>query len=172
MAATQEMARAELERSSRFGSLLGAAIPAEWPPPLNDEGSMTWFLQLMERADYSAGWATWYWILEGEEPTAVGNGGFKGPPGRDGVVEVGYSLLAGYEGRGLASEAIAAMVRWAFSHPEVTAVVAHTLPDLARSIRLLQTAGFSEAGAGAEPGTILYVLSRSEFVKLLPRASS
>jgi RimJ/RimL family protein N-acetyltransferase len=51
-------------------------------------------------------------------------------------------------------------VNWAFGHPEVERVIAHTLPELRASIRVLEKTGFAFRGPGAEEGTILFELVR------------
>ena len=152
--ATPDIARAELEGSAAFAALLAADVPAGWPPPLNDHDSMTFFLGL---AESSPGWGAWYFVL-GKD--LIGNGGFKGPPDADGVVEIGYSIIPEHHRRGFASEAMEALIRWAFSHGEVSRVVAHTFPNLAGSIGVLARLGFRPAGEGEEAGTIRFELVR------------
>ena len=93
----------------------------------------------------------------------MGNGGFKGRPNAEGVVETGYSVLAEYHRQGYGSEAIAGLVGWAFSHPAVTAVIAETLPSLPASMRLLEKLGFTLTGSGSEEGSIRYTLTRQDW---------
>jgi RimJ/RimL family protein N-acetyltransferase len=162
--ATPDIARAELDKSSRFGALLRARVPHDWPPPLNDDESMTWVLRLMEERFHPLGWAMWYFVRAGAAPVVIGNGGFKGPPDPEGVVELGYSVMPEHQRLGFASEAVGALLRWAFSHAEVTRVIAHTLPDLAPSIRVLGKVGFQGPSPGAERGTIRFELKGPDFV--------
>jgi [ribosomal protein S5]-alanine N-acetyltransferase len=88
-------------------------------------------------------------FLAGEPPTLVGWGGFKGMP-RDGTVELGYAVAPSWEGRGIATAAVNAMLDEAFADPEVLAVIAHTLAEPGPSPRVLEKAGFAHAGAIAE----------------------
>jgi RimJ/RimL family protein N-acetyltransferase len=155
---TAEMGRAELETRDRFAALVGARVPDDWPPPLNDEGSMKWFVERIEAQPDHVGWYAWYFVARGDDPVLIGNGGFKGPPDSKGVVETGYSIIPRYHRQGFATEAITALVRWAFDHDRVTRVIAHTLPDLTPSIGVLRKIGFVEAGAGEEEGTIRFDL--------------
>lgn len=88
----------------------------------------------------SARWGTRFFVLA--EPHAlVGFGGFKGPP-REGAVELGYAVAPGFEGRGVATAAVAELVREAFEAPEVRRVLAHTLAEPGPSVRVLQKSGF------------------------------
>ena len=157
---TAALDRAELNDRAQFARLLGAGVPPEWPPPLNDEASMTWFAEYVEATPDAVGWAAWYFLLK--EPdgglTAVGNGGFKGVPDPSGSVEVGYSILEAHQRRGLATEGVGALIDWAFAHRRVNRIIAQTLPDLRPSIRVLEKLGFTFVGDGLEEGAIMYRL--------------
>jgi RimJ/RimL family protein N-acetyltransferase len=160
VAGDADIAQAEIEHSERFAETLRAAIPSDWPPPLNDSDSMNWFLRMIRERPDAQGWYAWYFVLRGSEDVVIGNGGFKGPPDGDGVVEVGYSILPAYHRRGFAAEGVGALIAWAFAHTDVTRVIAHTLPDLVPSIGVLTKLGFTFAGPGAEEGTIRFDLPR------------
>lgn len=159
---TAVLGRAELEDRSLFGRLLGARVPEEWPPPLNDEGSMTWFTEYLEASPEAVGWAAWYFLLKRTDGSSVvvGNGGFKGLPDTTGTVEIGYSILERHQRQGLAPEAVGALIGWAFSHDAVRRIIAQTLPDLRPSMRVLEKCGFSFVGQGLEEGAIMYELCR------------
>jgi [ribosomal protein S5]-alanine N-acetyltransferase len=101
-------------------------------------------------------------FVAGDPPQLVGWGGFKGPP-RDGVVELGYEIAESERRRGLATAAVQAMLEEAFAAEDVTAVLAHTLPEDNTSNRLLERIGFrfdGEVGVGDEL-TWRFVLPRS-----------
>lgn len=96
-------------------------------------------------------WCT-YWLLVLERDNiGMGLAGFKGVPDADGCVEIGYGINGIYEGRGFMTEAVCALVEWAFSHPECRQVIANTLPDNIASRKVLVKNGFTETGsAGSE----------------------
>jgi ribosomal-protein-alanine N-acetyltransferase len=87
-------------------------------------------------------WGTRLFVVD---RTLVGWGGFKGAP-RNGSVELGYAIAPAWEGRGLATDAVAAMLREAFAAPEVRAVIAHTAPGPNASTRVLEKSGFARDG--------------------------
>ncbi len=87
------------------------------------------------------GWWTYFPILR-EERMLIGSGGFKGPPDADGRVEIGYEIAPDYRGRGLATEFAGGLVTWAFQHPQVGIVQAHTLPKENPSTQVLRKNGF------------------------------
>lgn len=111
----------------------------------------------------NAGWYGWYAILrsDGSAPSVlVGAGGFFGPPTEDQVVEIGYSIMPSFQGRGLATELVRALVEHGFSTAGVLRVVAHTTPENAGSVRVLEKAGFRLAGPGKEAGSVQYECGR------------
>ena len=162
-AATVELARAELAGREAFARALGADVPPDWPPPLNDADSMRWILGMLEADPRSEGWAAWYFLLRdaGGGLAAIGTGGFKGRPDAGGDVEIGYSVMETHHRRGIAPEAVGALVKWAFSHPAVTRVLAHTMFDGRASMRVLEKNGFAFVGIGREAGTVLFERRRT-----------
>jgi [ribosomal protein S5]-alanine N-acetyltransferase len=104
---------------------------------------------LVDRPDGST-WGTRLFVA-GNPPELVGWGGFKGPP-ENGVVELGYAIAPDRRGRGLATAATEAMVAEAFDDPQVSAVIAHTLPERNASNRVLERAGFHSDGEAMEDG--------------------
>lgn len=88
-------------------------------------------------------WGPWQ-VIERETGLLVGGVGFKGAPDDEGVVEIGYGLAPVARGRGLAAEAVAALVEHARS----------------RGVRAIR----AEADAANEPS--LGVLERTGFVRV------
>ena len=111
LAASRALLTAELHKPQYFPVLLGAALPAHWPPGQYDRDSMEYFLaQLTAGGRTAAGWYGWYALrkAEGDTPrTLVGAGGFLGPPDAAGTAEIGYSIAADWRGQGLATELVA-----------------------------------------------------------------
>lgn len=166
MPATLALARADLAGRPELAKALGAAVPGEWPPALYDRAAIECSLSQLERGGADADWAYYYLVREDlgpDGPVAVGIAGYKGPPGADGSVEVGYSVLPRHQRLGLASEAVAALVDRAFEDPGVSRVLAETLPSLLPSIAVLEKGGFHLVGVGSEQGAIRFELSRADY---------
>ena len=161
-AATVELAQAELSDPAALAALLDVPSPLDWPPPLNDADSQHHFLSLLRRAEAgAAGWSLWFCIRRTPR-VLIGNAGFKGPP-TEGSVEIGYSMLEAQQRNGYCTEAVRALVAWAFGQAAVDTIVAHTLPAARPSMRVLEKCGFIPVGLGPpEDGirTIRYQLSR------------
>jgi len=166
VAATPELVRAERSGGKHLEKLLGAHVPPSWPPPLNDSTTLRWTIDYLAAHPDAVGWVCWYFLhREHAELRAVGQGGFCGLPTADGTVEIGYSIVPECHRFGFAPEAVRALVAWAFGHAHVQRVIAHTLPTLMPSIRVLEKCGFHADGAGAEPGTLRYAMERAVAVK-------
>jgi RimJ/RimL family protein N-acetyltransferase len=158
--ATYELCVAEIADRAALGALLNAAVPTDWPPPLNDATSQKFFLEQLRDRPGAAGWALWYFISHSDgERTVIGNGGFKGEP-RDGEVEIGYSIIPAFHRRGYASEAVDALVEWAFGDSRVQRVTAETFPELIASIGVLRKTGFRLCGRAKEPGALRFERTR------------
>ena len=96
----------------------------------------------MRRRPHHVRWhCQWAAVLK-EERRIVGSLAFKGPPNREEAVEIGYGFDPSYHNRGLATEAVGEMVRWALSEDGVEAVIAETANRNVASMRVLQKVGF------------------------------
>lgn len=160
--ATLALVEADLQSREALGTLLRAAVPASWPPGEYDKSAMAYFRDRLSENPAAAGWYGWY-ALRREDgasgPTVVGAGGYMGPPGPDGVVEVGYSIVPESRGLGFATELVAALVTHAFTTPGVVRILAHTTPANLGSVRVLERCGFRLVGPGAEPETVQYAVT-------------
>lgn len=153
--ATVETLRAELVSRAALAAMLAVDVPESWPPPEYDADAIGWVIAAMTEGRARDGWSLYY-IVERAVPGArarlCGGGGFNSAPDETGSVEIGYSIVPDRQRRGYARETVEAWVAWAFSHPEVERVIAHTLPGLTPSIRLLETTGFVYVGPNAAAG--------------------
>jgi [ribosomal protein S5]-alanine N-acetyltransferase len=81
-----------------------------------------------------------------------------------------YSVDGAYEGAGFASEAVRAIVDYAFATFDLQSVTAHYDPANARSERLLQRLGFREM-ARMGPIMLPHLRQRGQVVAVLERAA-
>ena len=96
-------------------------------------------------------YAIWNLELNDESETVVGNLSFKGL-GADGILEIGYGMNSEYEGQGLMTEAVSAVVRWAAAQKGVKLIEAETEESNAASKRVLEKAGFVPNGKTGDEG--------------------
>jgi predicted acetyltransferase len=92
-------------------------------------------------------WFTYWMIIINDENIGAGMVGFKGNPDSAGKAEIGYGIDPIFQSRGYMTEAVRAMIAWAFSHQECCAVTATSvLAGNLASQKVLLRNGFSETG--------------------------
>lgn len=157
VAGTKVLAAAEIEDRVEFAKLLGASVPETWPPD-NLRDVLGYFYGLHEEHPEWEGWLAWYAIrIDDGYPVLCGSVGFKGPPDKRGMVEIGYSVLPKFQGQGLATEMVAGMIEWSKHQPEVKQIEAETNIDNRPSVRILEKNSFVRVGVGVEPNTIRFI---------------
>src|SRR5690348_5362718 len=75
-----------------------------------------WLKGTAEKPDKFAWITNWEIVLE-EENISIGGIGITGPPDEKGEVMIGYMIDKKHQAKGYASEALARLVEWIFSHP-------------------------------------------------------
>ena len=108
------------------------------------------WLALLAACTSADPWIHGFALIDRKNGTGIGSGGFKGPPA-DGVVEIAYGINPGQQGQGYATEAAAALVRFALGSGQVRTVRAHTLPEPNASTRVLAKCGFRHIGCVIDP---------------------
>jgi [ribosomal protein S5]-alanine N-acetyltransferase len=159
--ATVAHVRAEIGDRVEFAKLIQAEVPENWPPE-SAADALPLFLKWLEAAGDQVGWFGWYALAQADganAPMLVGSCGFLGPP-RDGEVKVGYSVLPRFQRRGLATEMVGGLVRWALQQPGVNRIVAETEWENPASVRVLMKLGFVAVGSSANGQGARFELSR------------
>lgn len=91
-----------------------------------------------------------YVAVERASLSAVGQLGTKGWPDKHGVIEIGYGLTPQAQGRGLATEAVGALLAYLEARPDVKTVTAQTLPSNLASQRVLTKLNFERTTQARE----------------------
>ncbi|PUA82962.1 GNAT family N-acetyltransferase [Nocardioides currus] len=111
---------------------------------------------MVKGSDAGAGWGPRH-VTRTFDGLVFGSIGFFGPPAPadDGVdeAEIGYGLVADARGRGVATEAVRALLAQADALG--VRVRASVLPDNAASIRVLAKCGFTELRGANEDGELV-----------------
>ena len=117
-----------------------------WMPDELERGA--WRLRLARyREDYAQGTALAFFIFEREGGRLAG--GITLGNIRHGVSQsghVGYWIGERYAGRGLMTDAVRVLTRFSFETLRLHRIEAACIPDNARSIRVLEKAGFKREG--------------------------
>lgn len=164
VAATLLHLDAELAGVRPLGKLLGVAVPKDWPPAGLDRRFVGQFRERVAAGGHEAvGWYGWYAICRRtalQPATLVGIGGFFGPPDAGGAVELGFSILPAYRGRGHATEMVQALVAHALSQPRVERIVADVRATDRPTLAVLLRSGFTRLVRPATEGLIRCECSR------------
>lgn len=140
-----------IDEPERFESLLGLhAADGLRTGYISDEVSPDWLAALRSSRGPDP-WSHGFFVVDRASGWVIGSAGFKGPPDDTGTVEIAYGIVPSREGQGYATEAAAALVRFAFTHDKVRLVRAHTLPVSNPSTRVLQKCGFRHTGTVVDP---------------------
>lgn len=157
---TLALAAAERAGAEALAEALHATVPAGWPPQYYEADDLERMEGLLHD-ERNAGWTLYYMIRRTPERAAVGVVGFNGRPKLEGTVEIGYGVIPAYRRRGFATEAVAALLDFAYQDPSVSAVVAETFPHLPASIGVLLRTGFRLMPGAGRGGALRYRHTRS-----------
>ena len=145
-----------LLRGDRAGvqRALRAPIPDEWSSTELGRGEWAgadWSWLRFRLAEYAEDpealpWMARALVRRGRWPRVVGDAGFHGRPGADGIPEIGYEVAAGERRKGYATEAAAALVEWAFRERDAERVRACVGPWNTASLRVVRGLGFRQVG--------------------------
>ena len=138
-------------------------------PASPDESAAEWRQRLAHQSDAGRGLGYWAGFEAG---TFVGWWSASSFEGRPDISGIGYRLRAAGWGRGLATEGAQAMIRQAFSCPDIDRVVASTMAANTGSRRVLEKLGMTQYAAwaaspdrqqvpGWEHGEVAYELTRA-----------
>lgn len=117
--------RASGQDADGLASALSHPVAADWPPQHWDDMVIEWILTKRASEPNEPFWNAW--LISLRDGPVVGTCGCKGPPGEDGAVEIGYSVVTSHWRRGIASEAAAALMGWVWLDPRARLIRAHTL---------------------------------------------
>jgi RimJ/RimL family protein N-acetyltransferase len=146
--ATGPILEAVLRGNRSLGKLLNAKVPLLWTE--YGDPIFRFSLDRVKEKPEEAIWWTYLPILK-EENILAGSCGYKGPPDREGVVEIGYEVTREYRGRGLATEMAMGLIQHAFRFPEVKTVKAHTLAEVNASGSVLTKCGMKKVAELFDP---------------------
>jgi RimJ/RimL family protein N-acetyltransferase len=164
VAGTGNLLNADTASTCSLAECLEAEVPRDYWPPEMWRGAREVFRVRIDSHPDIVGWLCWYWVLnDNGRRVLIGNGGFTGAP-LNGEVMIGYSVLEPFQRKGYGTEAVSALVDWAFADMSINRIFAETFPDNRASIGLLQKCGFEYVGKGFEKGTIRFLLPRDKWI--------
>lgn len=159
IAITPAMLCSERAGDGRLGELTRCAVPANWPPEHWEPHVYEVLLRQYEQCPEQVAWHRYVGLIQDHgRPLLIGSVGAFWREEQPAECEAGWSILPPYEGQGLATEAARALIGIIRKEPRITSVVAHTFPELAGSVRVMEKCGMRLEGAGEDAGTVRYRL--------------
>jgi [ribosomal protein S5]-alanine N-acetyltransferase len=106
---------------SRLGSLTEAKFPEPVAPPPYMAESLPLVLARLRKSPSEAPWWNWL-VVRQDNREAVGSVALGGEPDASGAVLIGYAVYPTQEGHGYATEAVRAVMEWAFAQAGVRTI--------------------------------------------------
>lgn len=123
--------------------LLRAVKTETWPESADIKDIFHILRDILKDKPNPDGFDAWLFINK-ENNTIVGDGGFKGAPDENGVIDIGYAIIEPQRRKGFALEAVTALLEWGLSQDNVKTVTADCLVDNIPSIKMLRKIGMNE----------------------------
>ncbi|WP_263383429.1 GNAT family N-acetyltransferase [Granulicella arctica] len=163
IAITPEMLHAEQANDGSLAAILNCTLPLNWPPVDWEPHVLDILLAQFERHPHQSSWHRYITLPDvNGTSTLIGMVGAFWRDTAPAECEIGYTILPPWEGRGFATEAVRALIDVIRNdqqiQPPLTSIMAHTLPHLLASIRILEKCGLTFEGPGEEANTIRYRL--------------
>lgn len=114
-------------------------------PELKDAFEQMILPAMTDKANNYLFFTLWTVVLKAEN-VMVGDLGFQGQPNPDGEIELGYGTHAPFQNKGYMTEAVAALVQWAFQQDGVRVIVAETAVNNIASQKILKNNHFQCTG--------------------------
>ena len=138
---------AEAGGADAVEQILGVHVHPSWPSADLRE-ILVAYADAVDADPSMLGWGLWL-VLDARGRNLVGDVGFKGPPGDDGSIEIGYGIVPPCRRKGFATEAVRALLSWAWSQPGVRRIDARCYAVNEASMGVLTKAGFDLQGGEA-----------------------
>ncbi len=124
-------------------NLIGAVKTEMWPEAADIKDILHIIRDSLGHKPNPDGFDSWIFINK-EDNRIIGDGGFKGSPDENGVIDIGYAIVEAQRRKGFALEAVSALLKWGLSQSCVTAVTADCLESNIPSIKILTKLGMNE----------------------------
>jgi [ribosomal protein S5]-alanine N-acetyltransferase len=165
MAITLDHVCTGLEAPECLAALLNALAEAEIPPGEFDRDAQVPFRDNLKEDGASAvgGWYGWYTVQRTSPhmpSVLIGEGGYFGPPGGNGEVEIGFSIMSAWQSLGYATELVGMLIDNAFIDNRVQKIIAHASPGNLASCKVLEKCGLNYVCREEGSGNSLYAIIR------------
>ena len=140
---TYDFVKKLLDNDVSAYEVLGAIKTETWP-----EKADIWDILPMMADDLKAhpvnGFSGAWLFINKTDNAVVGDGGFKGLPDENGIIDFGYGIVETQRQKGFGFEAVFALCRWGLAQPNVKGLSADCLENNIPSIKILKKLGLKE----------------------------
>jgi [ribosomal protein S5]-alanine N-acetyltransferase len=162
-AITQDLLDAESSGPVALARALNATVPPDWPPEHWEPPVRRFIGSQGHEHPATVPWHRYIVLRPGQagcgwRRTLVGCAGAF--PRTGGDVEMGYSVVASFQRRGIASEAALTLTDWLLTQEHIRSVSAQTYESMDASVKVMRAAGMSFVGPGDEAATVRYRRTR------------
>jgi [ribosomal protein S5]-alanine N-acetyltransferase len=130
-----------VEAPDKLGEALGIMIAYDAVTEAVERAARAKLMKMSFARETDHAWFTYWLVVVASQACGIGFAGFKGMPDDEGFVEIGYGIAASFQGMGYATEAVGALIEWAFQSPNCIAVTAQTMKSNSASRRVLEKVG-------------------------------
>lgn len=141
IAANKQILQAGITGNQALEELLGVTVPHNWTQ--FGERALKHSLEKLNLGVDEQGWWS-YLPVHQVDNKLIGLCGYKGKPNENGMVEIGYEIMAEYREKGLATELASSLIENAFSFQAIKIIQAHTLGEINASTQVLKKCGFEK----------------------------
>lgn len=160
----RKLAMSDLNDFFEHGSDPDVARFTLWEAHRNLEHARTHLAEYVR--NYTHGRTPTWGIVLNEQNKLIGTCGFHHIAPYEQDAEIGYTLTKAYWGRGLATEAVRAVLDFGFKQAKLQRITARITPDNAASARVLQKLGFRQTGSMMEYVPISRQMQRLDIYQL------
>ena len=124
--------------------MLGAIKTETWPEKAEILDILPMVADGLRDCPVPNGFSGAWLFINKADNSVVGDGGFKGLPDKNGIVDFGYSIVETQRRKGFGFEAVSALCKWGLAQPDVKGLSADCSENNVPSIKILKKLGLQE----------------------------
>ena len=141
---TYDFVKKLLDNDASAYEVLGAVKTETWPEKADIWDVLPMMASGLNKSPVPDGFNGAWLFINKTDNSVVGDGGYKGLPDENGVIDFGYGIVETQRQKGFGFEAVSALCKWGLAQPDVKGLSADCLENNMPSIKLLKKLGLQE----------------------------
>ena len=141
---TYDFVRKLLDNDVSAYEVLGAIKTETWPEKADIWDMLPMIADKLKNCPVPNGFNGAWIFINKTDSSVVGDGGFKGQPDENGIIDLGYGIVETQRRKGFGFEAVSALCKWGLAQPDVKGLSADCSGNNVSSIKLLKKIGLQE----------------------------